>query len=1124
MPALAPILRPPRATSPHRRARSAFALVLSVAASGPPFLVAEDDFIPTIYPRSPEGELAVRRIRVAPEFVVELAASEPDLANPVAFTIDERGRFYVAETFRHFAGVSDNRRHMEWLDDDLAATTVADRLAFMRKHLGDAFPAWAVAHDRLRLLEDTDADGRLDRSTVFADGFHRAEDGIGAGVLARGDDVWYACIPSLWHLRDQNRDGVADARRELHTGYGVHVAFLGHDLHGLTFGPDGKLYFSVGDRGLHVETGERVIAHPHTGAVLRCHPDGSELEVFATGLRNPQELAFDDLGNLFTGENNSDSGDLARWTYLVEGSDSGWRMSFQYIEWPVSRGPWNSELLWRPHFDGQPAHIVPPILNIADGPAGLTYYPGTGLSERYRGHFFLCDFRGDSAKSGVRSFAVVPRGAGFELVDHHKFLWGALATDVDFGPDGALYISDWVEGWDKPGKGRIYRVRPREANREAESVRQLLARGTDDASSTELATRLEHSDRRVRQAAQFALASRELDALPILERVLASTKPLVARVHALWAIGQMLDRHPELGSVVAGVADDAHGEIRAQALRVLRWGSDPGAREAFRRGLEDALPRVQFFAAQGLARTGDGSDADRVARMLDANRGEDPFLRHAGVMALAGIGERNPKALEAIYSHPAKAVRVAVVVALRRLASPAVRRFVRDRESDVAAEAIRAVHDVPIPSALDSVAAVPLTGAAATGLSESVAHRVLNARFRRGGRENARAIARAANSDDLAETLRREALRMLADWRAPSGRDRVLSLWRPIPPRDGAPAATALEEILPTVLARAPSAVLADAVAAARTVDSPAIAASLRAVLARRGAPGEVRVSALRALAAADSVSTRDRSQIVGDALTDDHGAVRAAALHLFAKGATRDETIAECRRSLLDGDDHVRQAAFEILGSVATPEVDSLIASEVRSLREEKAPRAYALELLETARARAQSVPAIATELESYEAWKAAAGRTATFDDTLIGGDAERGREIFYSKAEVSCLRCHRIGGDGGEVGPELTNVARTRDRRLLLEAIVDPNATIAEGFDSVTLVLDTGEDISGVLQSEDAESIRIVTPERTPRTVFKSRVIDRTKAVSAMPEDLVQFLTRRELRDLVAFLVELK
>ena len=187
-------------------------------------------------------------------------------------------------------------------------------------------------------------------------------------------------FPGLWKLRDTRGDGRADERKLLHDGYGVHVGFLGHDLHGLKFGPDGRLYFSIGDRGFNVTTFDgKTLAVPDTGSVLRCNPDGTELEVFATGLRNPQELAFDQYGNLFTGDNNSDSGDRARWVYLVEGGDSGWRIGYQFLEAPYTRGPWNEEKLWYPSFAGQAAYIVPPIANLADGPSGLAYDPGVSL-------------------------------------------------------------------------------------------------------------------------------------------------------------------------------------------------------------------------------------------------------------------------------------------------------------------------------------------------------------------------------------------------------------------------------------------------------------------------------------------------------------------------------------------------------------------------------------------------------------------------------------------------------------------------------------------------------------------------------------------------------------------------
>jgi quinoprotein glucose dehydrogenase len=201
-----------------------------------------------------------------------------------------------------------------------------------------------------------------------------------------------------------------------------------------------------------------MLSVPDTGSVLRCNPDGTELEVFATGLRNPQELAFDEFGNLFTADNNSDSGDRARWVYVVEGGDSGWRIGYQFIEEPVSRGPWNEELLWDSARAAEAGYLVPPIANLSDGPSGLAYNPGVSLLPgRYKNHFFLVDFRGTSSLSGIRSLSVRPHGAGFELVHSEEFLWSTLATDVDFGPDGGLYFSDWVEGWNRNDRVKISR-------------------------------------------------------------------------------------------------------------------------------------------------------------------------------------------------------------------------------------------------------------------------------------------------------------------------------------------------------------------------------------------------------------------------------------------------------------------------------------------------------------------------------------------------------------------------------------------------------------------------------------------------------------------------------------------
>src|SRR5579862_9597420 len=127
------------------------------------------------------------------------------------------------------------------------------------------------------------------------------------------------------------------------------------------------------------------------------------------------------------------------------------------MENPYSRGPFNAEKIWYPPFDGQAAYIVPPIANISSGPSGVAYYPGTGMPDTYKGHFFLVDFRGGAANSGIHTFTLRPRGAGFELTNPQHLIWGVLPTDVKFGVDGGIYLTDWIAGWGPTGKGRIYR-------------------------------------------------------------------------------------------------------------------------------------------------------------------------------------------------------------------------------------------------------------------------------------------------------------------------------------------------------------------------------------------------------------------------------------------------------------------------------------------------------------------------------------------------------------------------------------------------------------------------------------------------------------------------------------------
>jgi quinoprotein glucose dehydrogenase len=1119
------------------------ALALPPEAAGP-----DQPFTPKVHPASEDGQKAIARFHLPEGIKASLWAAEPLLANPVAFSFDEKGRCFVAETYRLHHGVTDNRDHMDWLDEDLACRTVADRVAMYKRHLNDKFSEWEREHDIVRLIEDSKGTGQADKSTVFADGFHTAAEGLGAGVLARYESVYYTCIPDLWLLRDTKGTGKADERKSLASGFGVHVAFLGHDLHGLTMGPDGRLYFSVGDRGLNVvlHDGQRLF-NPDSGAVLRCEPDGSKLEIVHIGLRNPQELAFDDYGNLFTVDNNSDSGDQARLVYVVEGGDSGWRTGYQYGSTLGDRGPWNAEKLWHLQHEGQPAYIVPPLAHIADGPSGLCFNPGvTGLPEKYNGHFFLCDFRGAGGQSGVRAFQVKPKGAAFELVNRQEFIWGVLATDCDFGPDGGFYVSDWVNGWECTGTGRIYKFGDPERLKSAAvlEVKKLLAEGFAQRPIPELVKLLGHADRRVRLEAQFALAAQGKEAVGPLADVAKTGTNRWSRLHAIWGLRQVLRQVPRLeGEKLVDVAllrrllADSDEQVRVQTLVLLgdpsRPPADPGLIYPHLKAPEAAVRRAALLALRWPGRRTDGFEKldDRpVLELIRAEADSDPYLRQAAVSALLQtvlsldlpFGGR-----PAVAGDASAAVRRTMILALRQLVegrgvSLAVpvdlipglfAEFLNDPEPTVAAEAARAVHDLPVPAAVPRLAAL----ATRPGLSDAIALRALNANFRLGKPENATAVAAYAARPDAPEWLRVEAVRMLADWAKPPRRDRVTGLTQNLPERAPEIAITALRANLRGIIA-GPDKIREAVVPVATRFGLQEIIPTLRELLNDKQRPSAVRVAAFRGIV---SFKEGRLKEVVDQALADSDGRLRTAAREFEAE-VNPAGSVALFRQALASGTTDERQAAFATLAKVHEPTAAALLAEWLDKLLAGQAPPAVRLDLLEAA-AKADD-RAVKERLAKFEAARPKNDHLAAWRETLEGGDAAAGRQIFLKKDAVACLRCHKVGGTGGEVGPALDGIGGKQSREYLLESIVEPNKQIAKGFETVVITTLDGRTVTGVLKSEDAKEVRLATPEAKMVTVKKEDIDERRSGPSAMPADVMKHLSKRELRDLVEFLATLK
>jgi quinoprotein glucose dehydrogenase len=1099
----------------------------------------KQSYIPKISAASDDAEKAIKRFQIPPGFKVELWAAEPDVAQGVCLYPDYRGRVFVCETFRLHAGVPDIRGIMDWLDEDLACRTPDDRLAEMKRHLGPKFADYSIHSDRVRLLWDSTGRGRADKSTVFAEGFNQPLDGIMAGVIARGNDVWVANIPDLWHLRDTNGDGLADTRESLSHGYGVRVGFLGHDLHGLTFGPDGRLYFSIGDRGANIVQDGRHIGHPDTGSVFRCNPDGTELEEFAYGLRNPQELVFDDLGNLFTGDNNSDGGDQARWVYLVEGGDSGWRIGWQFLEnrnAPNPRGPWNSEKMWHPQNDDQPAYIIPPIKNISAGPSGVSFYPGTGLPESWNGTFTLVDFRGSASGSGVWNFKLKPKGASFELVDDQKFIWSILATDGEWGPDGSFYLMDWVQGWDQNGHGRIYRMYETNAVKSpvVAETRKLLAAGMNSRPPRELARLLRHPDRRVRQEAQFALAERGEASIKTLSPIASGTTGRLPRLHAIWALGQIArtTRNTTQGGVIPALEPlmallaDSDEEVRANAARVLGDARYGRAFDVLLKLTSDPNPHVRSLGTLALARLGRPEAVPSVVALLRENADRDPVLRHAGVVALAATG--NAALLATLATHESDGVRMGALLALRRLGRAEAADFLNDKSERIVSEAAHAISDEPISGAMPELAALisrPVT-------AQPLLRRVLNANYRYGTRDTASALAQYSAASSAPESGRVEALQSLAEWPKDSGRDRVTGMWRPTSfVRDSKIPAEALRPVVTRLILEAPNRVRAAAATAVGALSITEAAPALAELVRKAEGDANSRVAALRAL---ESLHASELAESVQVATADAEENVRKVALQLsvlIGNGQSaaapvakpvRTGTFSKFNEVLEKGSLSEKQNVFATVADISGDEADAFLSKWMTELIAGRVPPGLQLDVLEASAKR--NAATVKSLVAKYESGLKPGDDLAPFRVCLQGGNPDEGRRIFIERADVSCVRCHKVNGEGGEVGPDLAGIINRHPREYLLESVLFPNKAIAQGFEGVLLTLKDGRVYAGIIKSEKSDELELNSPEDGLVTVKRADIKSRDKGLSAMPEGMTNILSRTDLRNLVEFLATLK
>ncbi len=234
-------------------------------------------------------------------------------------------------------------------------------------------------------------------------------------------------------------------------------------------------------------------AYPNQGVIVRSEPDGSNFEVFAHGVRNTHEFTFDKYGNLIGVDNDGDhAGEHERLVYIVNGSDTGWRINWQFGKYVDPKNNeykvWMDEDYYKPRFENQAAHLLPPVAPYHSGPAGMAYNPGTALNDRWNDHFFVVEFVGSPSGSKIHAFTLEPNGASFELASNQQILSGIVSTGLDFGPDGSLYFADWITGWDTKDKGRIWKLDASEGvdTEQRQQTKTLLAEEFGTRSEVEL--------------------------------------------------------------------------------------------------------------------------------------------------------------------------------------------------------------------------------------------------------------------------------------------------------------------------------------------------------------------------------------------------------------------------------------------------------------------------------------------------------------------------------------------------------------------------------------------------------------------------------------------------------------
>ena len=1019
-------------------------------------------------------------------FVATMPAREPLVRNVSMLAFDTRGRLFVA-------------------------------MGPQYRHPRDNTPGDAIV-----MLVDADGDGSFEATKPFAGPFHCVQ-GMAWKQGPKGPELWVANAPDLTVARDTDGDGEADEYLRIATGLGT----LEHALDAIAFAPDGFAYFGKGDTPVfgdaprafrdlgQVEAGAGAVDDPepvaftaaewpaawrasyrfptdgHTGGgILRCDARGTNLEIVCRGCRNPWGMAFDEGFDWLVTDQDDVGGD--RFLMPFMGAHFGMRHR------------WNNSWTGEGTLASVPASG--PIMEGSG--TGIVFYDSPEFPESYRGVFYRADWLRGTVEIFRREWQaalVMPAGGRvepFAALGDKKPLF--RPTGMAVGPDGALWIGGWgsTYGWngDKT-EGRVFRIAAEGGPSLATAVAKLAARPAiekravaavaDDFDSPIVAVRVAAQDELLRRAssddAQAAAARREIASLATA----AEQGRQARQTWLLWTLGRI-------------AADDPAGD--AFFTRLVE--SKNAASETNR------IQAVRILAHRAASRSG---DARRLPSCLIAAVADPaPRVRFAALLAAASVADRTavPAVVDAAADETDRLIHYAAWTTLRDL-MPAdeLRGLVADKRAGVRLAAVLALLDT---GRLDGPAVAALAKDADASVSQTATAWMANTGYGLDDPVALVATIKRLDNRHVDYRLRLALLQRLAgkaiDGGVRAGLEQMyVNAWRG--------ATLQSDEVVPQEKSQEIAAVLWAVKPDRRTAETawdllghgwPMLADSVAADFSKLGGDG------LGVLA--DKLPA-------ADATRRDRGVEALAGFAAAGQGLAATEPLVSALAAAWDANP---QPAFrgKVLSCLAAIEPGSWQATAAARSRAEKLLLAAAADpdprLLDR-------VPAVATSLGIPTPKLAEPRPPAKASDVLArlaAADPARGRKLFADARGANCGACHRAGDHGvGGIGPELSDLGLRAAPGAIVESILEPSATIIEGYRVSTLVLDDGRSLTGLVLDDTPDTVRVIDTAGRSTSVRKDAIEERAvQQVSLMPAGYDRTLSPEELADLVAFLLAQK